>query len=184
MSTARAVRRPYCLHCYSPLAGASRTSVTCERCDALNVLADQRRFWTLEPGLRQIEKGVKGLLLVLLALVLGSMLNTSGIHFGKGRIFELAIPIMITVLLWETANKITQRRPHFRAGLFWTAVPLVIGVPLCLAVLLAEEPWSDRGAMGGVAVGLVAFGLAVRWLEKRAERWRDERVLRGQREAK
>ena len=178
---ASAIQRPYCLRCYARLGEAGGASVACGACGKINVLADQRLYWTQEPRLKETEWLAKvGIVLLLggLALLMSRGYRTS---FGLGQGWAIGFPLLVGAILWETASKITRIKPYLNATLVWSTLPLVLGLPFAVAALWpAEVPWGGR-AVALVGCGFfVSVSLGVRWLGRRLTRWRTERILRGQ----
>lgn len=177
-------RRPYCLRCYEVLAPTREARFVCPRCGHINVKADQRLFWTQEPKLRETEWLAKVGISLLIGLLVASPfllpdLFTAGVGMGQG--YAIGFPLLVGAILWETASKITRTKPYFNATLVWSGLPLVLGLPFALAALWpAEVPHEGRaiGAAGFLLFAVLAY--AVRRIGRPLERWKTERILRGQ----
>ena len=100
---------------------------------------------------------------------------------GQG--YAIGFPIVAGAVLWQTAEKITRRKPYFRPTLVWSTMPLVIALPLVLMGLWPTggiKP-MERVVVLGVASVFVALALLVRQVCLKLARWRDRRILVGQR---
>ncbi len=180
-----AIRRPYCLRCYGALERAPGASAPCKACGFVNVLADQRLFWTREPALVRAEASAKLSIVLLLGGIFWFMLRGMDMRFGMGQGYAIGFPIVIGAVLWQTAEKLTRRKPYFRAALFWFVLPLVVAVPLAVVALWPSGPETRlteerRLLQGLVAGGLAVLGFGLRYVCLRLDRWKTERVARAQ----
>ena len=176
------VQRPYCLRCYAALDKTRQATVACESCRCINVMADQRLYWTQEPSLIEVEFFVKVGIGFVLAGMYWLMLRGMRMQFGTGQGYAIGGVIVIGAVLWETAAKITRRKLYFRATLFWNAVPAVIALPLVVGTLWPsrEVPMTGRAIVAAIALVLFSFSLAAHRIGGRIERWKSERIRRGQ----
>ena len=177
------VPRPYCLRCYAPMKPYRGSCAECPRCTHLNLRVDQRLFWTQERRLRELEQLAKVLIVIFLGWV-GYLLlppTTGGVGMGQG--WAVGFPILFGYVLWETASKITRRKPYFRAAIVWTILLLIFGLPV-LAVGVALCIAGKGPLWGGILVAGIGFAMTVLgvfcwWIGAALERWKTERILRG-----
>jgi len=180
---AERIVRPYCLRCYQALEARDGPSHACERCGFVNLKLDQKLYWTREPALCDLEGWAKTItvyVLIGLGLLLGIGFGSKA-SFGTGQGWAVGFPILVGVLLWETASKITGRKPYFRATIVWRILLAIPVVPMLLLVHdLRAKPVIAAVLLvlsAGSILGVVFLGRIGRSLE----RWRDHRVLKGQR---
>lgn len=180
----RRVRLPYCLACYAPIERSTRTSVTCPRCEFVNLAADQRRYWTLEPKLKETEWLAKVATGLVVGLVVFLMMRRIGIRFGLAQGYAVGFPIVIGWVLWETAGKITQKKPYFRATLFWMALPGIVALPFVLATVWPGD-MTAKERLISILVATVIGSLALipYLVGKSTVRWQEKRILAGQEDA-
>ena len=175
------IRRPYCLRCYAALPTFAGARCVCERCGFVNVKHDLGIFWTKEKRFRDLEELAKTLIvlfLVGLGLVVALGLKEgSGIGTGQG--WAVGFPILIGVILWETAEKITRRKPYFRAAIVWRVVFVILGGPIVL-LGVATEPGLARVVVFAVGGALLFVALTAGAWSKRLAAWRDRRIRAGQ----
>lgn len=189
MSTHRSseggARAPYCLRCYAPIERGESASRRCERCGFVNVNLDQELFWTKEPRLVELEAYAKIVIVFLLVALAGFLVRAMGqrASFGLGQGWAVGFPILIGVVLWDTASAITRRRSDFRATIVWRIVCAVLAPwPLLFAAdprLRATHPavFAVRLIVGLL---LLAGALGLGSLGRALLRWRERHVLAAQ----
>jgi hypothetical protein len=187
-------RHPYCLQCYAALAPFSGASQRCDDCGFVNVKRDLELFWTKEPRFVELEAYAKIAIVFLLvgfsAVVIWAMGQRSS--FGLGQGWAVGFPILLGVILWDTASAITRRSSDYRASVVWRVVcALLAPWPLLLAIDL--NPWArhTESRVGvpvfaavlllGLALAAGALGLGA--LGRAVPRWREARVRRAQERA-
>ena len=182
-TSAPSVRRPYCLRCYAPMEAFTGPSHVCERCRFVNLRLDQQQFWTKEHDLRQVEVVAKGAIVLLVVGLALAIVRAFGdqVSFGMGQGWAVGFPIVVGLVLWETASKITRRSPTFRALLVWRVVLGVLGVGAW--VLGTDLGLHDLRGVLWLLLGpcLLGAALALGPLARALARWRDRRILAGQR---
>ncbi|HED65578.1 MAG TPA: hypothetical protein ENJ09_08485 [Planctomycetes bacterium] len=180
------IHHPYCLRCYHPLEPISGASTHCAKCGFLNLKEDQRVYWTRERDFVQLELVGKVVTVALVMLLGWGMLGgfTTHVQGGSAQGYLIAAPIAIGAALWKTSEMCTRRCTYFRPSVFWGAIPIVVALPLVLACLWPTSGPSTRSRMwaGGIALVLIAFGVAVRRACVLLEAWKRRRILEGQRE--
>lgn len=169
--------KPYCLYCYAPFeVTLSGASVSCLECGASNLRADLRLFWTKERDMVQWEQIAK-VAIFLLCVGGGSILFFTPGGMGTGQGWAIGAPMLMGAALWETASKLTRKKPYSRAEFFWTWFFLAPVLLLFLFVLMAKG-WE---AFFILVLGLPAYLAA--YLVRRAamsfERFRVERITSG-----
>ena len=181
-------RRPYCLRCYAAMERFEGASLPCAACGYVNVKLDQELYWTREPRFVELEAYAKIVvvfgLVGLSALMLYAMSQKPSYGLGQG--WAVAFPILVGIVLWDTASAITQRRSALRLAIVWRVVcALLAPWPLLFAVAL--NPWSRSDvpvalfavlALVGLLLAAGALGLGA--LGRQAGRWREERVRAAQ----
>ena len=177
--------RPYCLHCYAPIAPSSSPSVWCGTCGRSNLKVDLDRLWTGERRFRDLEDMLK------VAVVLGMLAFCAYAVFVLGlqdyRAMPMAIfvPGVVGVLLWDLAS-ITHRSGVYR----WDVISAVLGWLVCplwllvtgARVLRARELEHRLAFLGLFLAGLLVAVLSIGapWLRARLRAWRDGHVAARQ----
>ncbi len=142
--SAEAHKGPYCLECYAPIQANERALVTCERCGARLVREDLRQFWTRERRFVLIESGLKALVVLLVAGLFAFILRPTGhMHGNTGVGYSAGMPVLIGLLLWDTASLVTRRRSILRLEIVWPWMAVSVGMlPLIFvgALLLLINP--------------------------------------------
>jgi len=166
-------------------------SSPCGCCGFVNVKRDQELFWTKEPRFVELEAYAKIVivfgLLGLCALLAYGMGRWPSYGLGQG--WAVGFPILMGVVLWDTASAITRRTSDFRVTLVWRVIcALLAPWPLLLAIDLV--PWGRPSELhlGAVVfavlllVGLLlaAGALGLGALGRASDRWREQRVRRAQ----
>ena len=194
-SSGERLRAPYCLACYAPMEREAGASHRCERCGFVNVKLDQELFWTKEPRLVELESYAKivivFLLVALTAFVFWAMSQRASYGLGQG--WAIGFPILLGVILWDTASTITRKTSDFRATIVWRIVCAVLAPwPLLLAVdlrpgrmLKSDLPvplvlWLALLMLGLL---LLAGALGLGRLGRALQRWRAHHVLSAQQAA-
>jgi ribosomal protein L40E len=175
------IHRPYCLRCYARMESYAGTRRACERCGYVNLKIDQQLYWTREKRLRELEGLAKTLIvafLIGLALLIGvGLKGHRGGGMGQG--WAIGFPVLIVVILWDTASKITRYKPYFRATIVWRIIAAVFAV---LAALLSiGQPVGEQLSLYGMAAVPLGIALFLGRIGRALARWRDRRILAGQR---
>lgn len=171
------IARPYCLECYAPMARFEGTSHTCELCGRLNLEVDQRSYWTRERRFVAIETTLKALILALVLGIYAWMVWPPRMNFGTGQGWAIGMPILFGIVLWESASKVTRRKPYFNAGLFWGGVVAVVVVPfLAVQAVIGALDLTQLAVGLGMLLLCAGLGWGVTRLARRIERWRESYV--------
>ena len=180
MRQAPAYRTPYCLYCYAALEPwGLRASQVCARCGRSTLHQDTRVYWTRERDMLQWEWAAK-VLTFGIAIAVCAWLFSSKAGGGTAQGWAIGFPLAIVGLGTETAGKLTQFKPYFRADLAW--------IFLCLAPALIMLPFwalSGFGAESGLLLGFFLLlgtpcAVLVYFLSRRFLRFREREILRGQ----
>jgi len=147
-------RRTYCRLCYARIPGYRGASVPCPACGEQHLRAHEERYWTLEPRLVRLERRAKAASLVL-ALGMGWWLWVRGsakASLGMGQLYAVVSPLIVLLILWMSASKITHRPTNFRAGTMWTVMLPATGAA---AAYLAASSWSEEASSKTIAILLL-----------------------------
>ena len=177
--------KPYCLHCYAPLATSQSASVWCGACGKSNLRVDLDQLWTQERRFRELEDVLKVLVVLSMLGFCFFAVFVLGLYDYRAMPLAIFVPGVIGVLLWDLAC-ITRREGTYRwdlicAGIGWVVAPLWM-------VITGLTGWANSGerlAWGG----LFAMGAIVMILTVGASRirrgwfvWRDHHVAQRQAE--
>lgn len=185
-------RAPYCLACYAPMAREAGASHRCERCGFVNVKLDQELFWTKEPRLVALESTAKIAIVCVLVALTAWMFQAMGqrASYGLGQGWAIGFPILLGVVLWDTASAITRKSSDFRATIVWRIVCAVLAPwPLLLAVdlrpgrmLKSDVPVSPILWALLLLLGLffLAGALGLGRLGRALQHWRERHVVAAQ----
>ena len=98
---------------------------------------------------------------------------------GQG--WAIGLPILVAVVLWDTASKLTRQGPYFRAGLLWSVIGWIVG-PFILFVGLMNFVNNNarQDAVWFIAIGSISSLAAVAgpWLGRTYVTWLVRRILR------
>ena len=110
-------------------------SQRCSRCGRIHLHVNQEVYWTLEPGLRRIERAVKAGIVLFLALFLIAI--TKEYELGPVSSFFVGPLVWLGCALWWTAGLITRKPRHFSPRLLWTTtvIMLVVAPPILIFLL-------------------------------------------------
>lgn len=176
------VSRPYCLVCYAPLDRFHDARTICPRCGSINVKADQGVYWTREPKLVETEWLAKVGIVLLVAWISYLMLGGMRLSFGLGQGWAVGLPILLAAALWETASKITRHVPYFRARIVWASVVALPSLPFLYGAVFAPgSSTAKRPSLAAVGAVLLAAAWGVVLTARAFDRWRERRILSGQR---
>lgn len=172
------IHRPYCLRCYLPLERQSDARQVCSRCGYVNVKVDQGKYWTREAWLCRIEWLAKAAISLLIAWISWKILFAGQAGTGMGHGIAVGFPILLGVVLWDTASKITRRQPYFRATIVWSVVIAVLGVlPTLVGVFASDLPPMARTVILTVGLGFFGIAAAIPLLGRAYGRWQVRRIL-------
>lgn len=153
-------RRTYCRYCYARIEGYRGASIPCPGCGQVHLRVNEEKYWTLETPLRDLERLAKG---ASIALVIGLgvwlwIRAQAKVSLGMGQGYAIGAPIVVLMILWMTASKITHRHTYFRAGLLWSILLPLTGVAL-VGMGVGGLTANDRAPFGTVvSVVLLSFG--------------------------
>jgi len=183
---------PYCLACYAPMVRESGASHRCERCGFVNVKLDQELFWTKEPRFVALESYAKIAIVFLLAALTALVFWAMGqrASYGMGQGWAIGFPILLGVILWDTASGITRKTTDHRATIVWRIVCAVL-TPWPFLLALDGLQQAGRGSdlpMTPVLWALVlllglaflAGALGLGRLGRFLQRWREHHVRAAQ----
>ena len=185
-------RVPYCLACYAPMAREAGASHRCERCGFVNVKLDQELFWTKEARFVALESYAKIAIVFLLTGLTGFLFWAMGqrASYGMGQGWAIGFPLLLGVILWDTASAITRKSSDFRATIVWRIVCAVLAPwPLLLAVdlrpgrmLKSDVPVSPILWALLLLLGLffLAGALGLGRLGRALQHWRERHVVAAQ----
>ncbi|MEQ1894602.1 MAG: hypothetical protein ABL998_18835 [Planctomycetota bacterium] len=185
-------RAPYCLACYAPMEREPGASHRCERCGFVNVKLDQELFWTKEPRLVALESYAKIVIVCVLVALTAFVFWAMGqrASYGMGQGWAIGFPILLGVVLWDTASAITRKRSDLRATIVWRIVCAVLAPwPLLLAIdlrpgrmLKSDFPVSPALWALLLLLGLafLAGALGLGRLGRFLQHWRERHVLAAQ----
>ena len=182
---------PYCLACYGPMAHAADASQRCERCGFVNLRLDQELFWTKEPRFVALESYAKITIVLLLVALTAFVFWAMGqrASYGMGQGWAIGFPILLGVILWDTASAITRKTSDYRATVVWRIVCAVLAPwPFLLLIdIVRFRGRSDYPIGPGLAavvllVGLIflAGALGLGQLGRSIERWRIRHIRAAQ----
>ncbi|MEZ6196709.1 MAG: hypothetical protein R3F20_13445 [Planctomycetota bacterium] len=152
----------YCLHCFSADVEDVEGTLVCPHCHGRSRRADRREYWTLHPGVHRWERFLKGLLLLVFLLLLGSIFSTMvvpGHGVRKVRWFYLLGVAGYGAVLWKTISLLRRRDHSFGAAIVWR---ITLGIWLVPVLIVAAA--LPRGAslvpltVAGAIVSVIAFG--------------------------
>ena len=176
--------KPYCLHCYAPLAVSQSASAWCGTCGKSNLRVDLEQLWTSERRFRELEDLLKVIVVLSMLGFCAFAVFVLGLHDHRAMPMAIFVPGVIGVLLWDLAC-ITRKAGTYRWDLIAAGIGWVIG-PLWLIITLVagfERPPRDRIAWGGLfAMGLFVCvtTIGAPWIRRRWMGWRDRHVAERQ----
>ena len=150
-------RRTYCRLCYARIPNYRGASVPCPACGEPHLRAHEEKHWTLEPRLVKLERQAKGASIVL-AIALGAWLWVRGsakASLGMGQMYAVVSPLIVLLILWMTASKITHRPSNLRAGMMWAVMLPLTGASMAF---IGASSWSSEE--GSKLVAVVLFVVA------------------------
>lgn len=165
----------YCLFCYEELERPRVASVHCPACGRLNLRQDLQDYWTREPRFVRLERALKLVIVALVALASGYlMFPTRQMHGYAGVGYSAGAPLLIGIILWDTASLATRRRSMLRLELLWPALVFLVGaapVLFFVSLLLMIRPAQvvrdfDSARAAWVLLWVCAWallGLGMRW---------------------
>lgn len=172
---------PYCLHCYAPLERFDGASSACGACGSPNLRVDLARLWTREHKLRVLENWLKALVCLAMIAIGGLALLFPGTGVGKGHGMAIGAPIVLGILLWDTAS-ITRKQSLFQLQIVWPIVGWLLGVPMIWLVLVLGGKLSVPLQMTLLVTGVVTTLSAITspWLRRWWSSWCERRIVRAQ----
>lgn len=183
---------PYCLACYAPMAREAGASHRCERCGFVNVKLDQELFWTKEPRFVALESYAKIAIVFLLIALTGFLFWAMGqrASYGMGQGWAIGFPILLGVILWDTASAITRKTSDYRATVVWRIVCAVLAPWPFLFMLEGLQQAGRRSdfhvtpALWAlvllVGLAFLAGALGLGRLGRFLQRWREHHVRAAQ----
>jgi hypothetical protein len=177
------VPRPYCLRCYLALERRKDARQVCPRCDYVNVRVDQRIYWTQEVWLCRLEQIAKIGIVLLIAWITWQMLFARQAGTGRGHGFAVGFPILLGVVLWDTAGKITRQLPYFRATIVWAVILAFVGVLAAMSGTFGKNI-APLPRLLALTFGYALIGLAIArpFFGRAYGRWQVRRILARTRE--
>lgn len=184
-------RSAYCLYCYEPLEPSSKPTQRCPRCGKIHVQVNQAVFWSLEPALLRIERGIKLGVVLLMAALLVAVAKKMGMEAHRVNAVFIGPIAMLGGVLWWTAGLITRKPRYFSARLLWSTVLvlLVVVPPILLLVLdlqthrgsFGPEYWRSLLFLTAPALPMVVLAACLRHFAGRFEEFKKRRIESGSR---
>ena len=190
-SSRRGTSHPYCLRCYSPLERSAGATQRCGRCSFVNANIDHALFWTKEPYLVGLEAYAKIATVIVVACLIGLIYWAMGRQpsYGLGGGWAIGFPILLGVVLWDTASAITRKTSDYRASIVWRWICAFLA-PWPFLLALDLNPWAkQKGLLVSIpafvamllpgllfAGGALGLGRLARWLIA----WREQHVWAAQ----